>query len=56
MILYAQQSYSELILHPVGVKPLEDGSLVFVEFDDEADLEAIAVKRYMRYKLVRKDE
>jgi len=28
---------------------------VFLEFDDEAELEAISVKRYVRYKLVRDD-
>ncbi len=55
VILYAQQVYSDLVLCPVGIKSLEGDSLVFVEFDDKAELEEIAVKRYMRYKLVRED-
>jgi hypothetical protein len=55
MILFAKQSFGELALRPVGVKPLDDGSYVFLEFDDEEELEAIAVKRYARYKLVRDD-
>jgi hypothetical protein len=55
MILFAKQSYGELALRPVGVKPLEDGSYVLLEFDDEEELETIAVKRYARYKLVRDD-
>jgi hypothetical protein len=56
MILFAKQNYSDLILRPVGIKPLEDGSYVFLEFDDKAELEAISVKRYARYKLVRDDK
>lgn len=55
MILFAKQSYGELALRPVGVKPLADGSCVLLEFDDEEELEAIAVKRYARYKSVRDD-
>jgi hypothetical protein len=55
MILFAQQRFNSLILRPVGIKPFEDGSVAFVEFDDKADLEAISVKRYARYKLVRDD-
>jgi len=53
MILFAKQNYSDLILRPVGIKPLDDGSYVFLEFDDKEELEAISVKRYARYKLVR---
>jgi len=56
MILFAKQYYPELTLRPVGIKPLDDGSFIFVEFDDEADLESISVKRYARYKLVRIDK
>ncbi len=56
MILFAKQYYSDLILRPVGIKPLDDGSYVFLEFDDKAELEAISVKRYARYKLVRDDK
>lgn len=55
MILFAKQNYSDLILRPVGIKPLDDGSYVFLEFDDKEELEAISVKRYARYKLVRDD-
>jgi hypothetical protein len=55
MILFAQQKYSNLNLRPVGIKPLSDGSIVFVEFDDKAALEAISVKRYARYLLIRDD-
>jgi hypothetical protein len=55
MILFAKQGFGELALRPVGVKPLEDGSYIFLEFDDEEELETIAVKRYARYKLVRDD-
>jgi len=56
MILFAQQHYSDLILRPVGIKPLDDGSLIFIELDDKAAFEEIAVKRYMRYKLIRDDK
>lgn len=56
MILFARQHYPALSLRPVGIKPLSDGSYVFLEFDDDADLEAISIKRYARYKLVRDDE
>lgn len=56
MILFAKQYYGDLILRPVGIKPLDDGSYVFLEFDDKAELEAISVKRYARYKLVRDDK
>ncbi|MFL6276230.1 MAG: endonuclease [Blastocatellia bacterium] len=55
MILFAQQKFAGLILKPVGIKPFVDGSIAFVEFDDQADLEAISVRRYARYKLVRDD-
>jgi hypothetical protein len=55
MILFAKQYYGELALRPVGVKPLADGSYVLLEFDAKEELEAIAVKRYARYKLVRDD-
>jgi len=55
MILFARQHYGDLTMRPVGIKPLDDGSYVFLEFDDEAELEAISVKRYARYKLVRDD-
>jgi len=55
MILFAKQHYGDLALRPVGIKPLDDGSYVFLEFDDEAELEAISVKRYARYRLVRDD-
>jgi hypothetical protein len=56
MILFAKQNYSDLILRPAGIKPLDDGSYVFLEFDDEEELEMISVKRYARYKLVRDDK
>ena len=46
MILFANQYYSNLILRPVGIKPLHDGSYVFLEFDNKAELEEISVKRY----------
>jgi hypothetical protein len=55
MILFARQHYGDLILRPIGIKPLDDGSYVFLELDDEAELEAISVKRYARYRLVRDD-
>lgn len=55
MILFTKQYYPKLVLKPVGIKLLEDDSLVFVEFDDESELEKISVKRYARYKLVRDD-
>lgn len=55
MILFAKQYCPELDVRAVGIKPLDDGSYVFLEFDDEAELEGISVKRYARYKLVRDD-
>lgn len=55
MTLFARQHYGDLTLRPIGIKPLDDGSYVFLEFDDETELEAISVKRYARYKLARDD-
>jgi len=56
MILFAKQYYGNLTLRPVGIKPLDDESYVFLEFDSEPELEMISVKRYTRYRLVRDDK
>lgn len=56
LILFAKQHYGDLILRPVGIKPLPDGSYVFLEFDDQEALQDISVKRYARYRLVRDDK
>lgn len=55
MIAMARYHYPSLILRPVGVKPLEDGTLIFIEFDNKPGYEDIAVRRYARYKLIRDD-
>ncbi|MGH2543506.1 MAG: hypothetical protein ACRDIB_11935 [Ardenticatenaceae bacterium] len=55
MILYARHNYSSLTLRPVGFKILADGSLVFMEFDDEINYDQMSVKRYARYRLIRDD-
>ena len=55
MILFAKQDYPRLLLRPIGIKSLGDGSSVFAEFNDSADLEEISVKDYKRYRLIRDD-
>jgi hypothetical protein len=52
MIDFASERYPRLILRPVGVQEMKDGSLVFVEFTPATGPDDIKVKEMRRYKLV----
>ena len=52
MIDFARARYPKLILRPVGVQEMKDGSLVFVEFSPAAHPDEIKIKETRRYKLV----
>ena len=51
--LFAKQQFPDLKARPLGIKLLDDGTLLFVEFNDQTDFDAVAAKRYKRYELVR---
>jgi hypothetical protein len=53
MIGFARQYYPQLPILPIGIKLLADESLMFIEFNDEQDLNRIATRRYKRYRLYR---
>jgi len=52
MIDFAQTKYPKLIIRPVGVQEMPDGSLVFVEFTPGKHPDEIKIKEPRRYKLV----
>jgi hypothetical protein len=52
MIDFAAVRHENLILRPVGVQEMKDGSLVFVEFTPAVRPDEIKVKEMRRYKLV----
>ncbi len=54
LTLFAQARFPELRARPIGVKSLVDGTLLFVEFNDETEFETIAPRRYKRYELIRR--
>jgi len=49
---FARERFPKLILRPVGVQEMADGSLVFVEFTPASHPDNIKVKEMRRYKLV----
>lgn len=53
MVAYARQEFPDLVIRPVGVKTISDGSFFFVEFTPVADPVEISAKFYKRYQLVR---
>jgi hypothetical protein len=52
MIDFARARYPKLILRPVGVQEMKDGSLVFVEFSPADHPDEIKIKEVRRHKLV----
>jgi hypothetical protein len=52
MVHFAAARYPKLILRPVGVQGMKDGSLVFVEFTSAAEPDQIKIKEMRRYRLV----
>lgn len=52
MIDFASARYSKLILRPVGVQEMKDGSLVFVEFTPADHPNDVKIRDSRRYKLV----
>jgi hypothetical protein len=52
MIDFAQDRYPKLIIRPVGVQEIKDGSLVLIEFTPAAHPDEIKIKEMRRYKLV----
>lgn len=52
MIDFAKERYPKLILRPVGVQEMRDGSLVFAEFTPNDHPDEIKVKEIRRYRLV----
>jgi hypothetical protein len=49
---FSRERFPKLILRPVGVQEMKDGSLVFVEFTPASHPDDIKVKEMRRYKLV----
>lgn len=52
MIDFARERYPKLIMRPVGVQELEDGSVVLLEFPAAVHPDEIKIKQMRRYKLV----
>lgn len=53
MVAYAEQEYPGLAVRPLGVKVLDDGSMVFVEFTATSDPLKLQTRSYKRYRLFR---
>ncbi|MBC8448876.1 MAG: endonuclease [Chloroflexi bacterium] len=53
MVRFARQYFADLIVRPIGVKIMPDGSYMFLEFNDSDDANLVATKRYKRYVLCR---
>ncbi|MBI5388016.1 MAG: endonuclease [Verrucomicrobia bacterium] len=51
MIDFARERYPQLILRPVGVQEMSDGSVVLLEFSPAAHPDNIKIKEMRRYKL-----
>ena len=51
--LFAKDQFPGLRVRPLGIKLLNDRSLLFVEFNDQTDFDTIAARRYKRYELAR---
>jgi len=52
IIDFARERYPKLIIRPVGVQEMKDGSLVLIEFAPAAHPDEIKIKEMRRYKLV----
>ena len=52
MIDFAAVRHEKLILRPVGIQEMKDGSLVFVEFTPADNPDGIKIREMRRYKLV----
>lgn len=52
MIDFARERYPKLIMRPVGVQEMKDGSVVLVEFTPASHPDEIKIKELRRYKLV----
>lgn len=53
MVKFAKQYFPDLIVRPIGVKMMSDGSYMFLEFNASDDSNLVATKRYKRYTLYR---
>lgn len=53
MVKFARQYFPDLSIRPLGVKVLEDGSYLFMEFNDSAISDEVATRQYRRYGLYR---
>ncbi len=53
MIKFARQYFADLVIRPIGVKVMPDGSYMFLEFNASDDSNQVATKRYKRYALYR---
>lgn len=53
LALFARQQFPGMKVRPLGIKTLNDGTLLFIEFSDRTDLDSVAARRYKRYELVR---
>ena len=53
MVAYVRQEFPELVVRPIGVKMMADGSIFLVEFTADTDPAAVRVRLYQRYHLVR---
>ncbi len=53
MVKFARQNFPDLMIRPIGVKLLPDGSCIFVELNDTADSNDVKSRRYKRYMLYR---
>jgi len=56
MVDFARERYPALILRPVGVQEMKDGSLVLAEFVPAEHPDEIQIKELRRYKLVAMSE
>ncbi len=52
MIDFARERYPKLIMRPVGVQEMKDGSVVLLEFSPADHPDKIKIKEMRRYKLV----
>lgn len=53
MVKFGRQHFPELVVRPIGIKLLTDGSLIFIEMTDAINLNDVRSKRYKRYRLYR---
>lgn len=52
MIQFAQAQFPNLVVRPLGIKVMPDGTLMFIEFTADVDPNTIATVTYRRYQLV----